>query len=135
VSDEANRDDVVKRVKKAFARVEGVAKVVGPNEFAEYGIGDSRRDPHAPDMLIEAKLGYYFGDTAAGGKTEHKGSHGHDSHLPELHAMFVAWGKGIKQGTKLGEIDNRSVAPTIAKLLGIEMPDVEGKALVEALAE
>lgn len=135
VSDETNRDDVVKRVKKAFVGVEGVAKVVGPNEFAEYGIGDARRDPHAPDMLIEAKLGYYFGDTAAGGKTEHKGSHGHDSHLPELHAMFVAWGKGIKPGTKLGEIDNRSVAPTIAKLLGIEMPDVEGKALVEALAE
>jgi predicted AlkP superfamily pyrophosphatase or phosphodiesterase len=135
VSDEVNRDDVIKRVKKAFAHVEGVAKVIGPNEFAEYGIGDSRRDPHAPDMLIEAKLGYYFGDTAAGGKSEHKGSHGHDSHLPELHAMFVAWGNGIKSGTKLGEIDNRSVAPTIARLLGIEMPNVEGKALTEALAE
>ena len=135
VADDANRDDVIKRVKKAFVGVEGVGKVVGPDEFAEYGIGDSRRDPHAPDMLLEAKLGYYFGDTAAGGKSEHKGSHGHDSHLPELHATFVAWGKGIKPGTKLGEIDNRSVAPTIAKLLGIEMPNVEGKPLTEALAE
>jgi predicted AlkP superfamily pyrophosphatase or phosphodiesterase len=135
VADEANRDEVIKRVKKAFAGVEGIAKVVGPNEFAQYGIGDSRRDPHAPDMLLEAKLGYYFGDTAAGGKKEHKGSHGHDSGLPELHAMFVAWGKGIEPGTKLGEIDNRSVAPTIAKLLGVEMTDVEGKALTEALAE
>ena len=135
VADEANRDDVIKRVKKAFEGVEGVAKVVTPDEFAEYGIGDSRRDPHAPDMLLEAKLGYYFGDTAAGGKKENKGSHGHDSHLPELHATFVAWGKGIKPGTKLGEIDNKSVAPTIAKLLGIEMPNVEGKALTEALAE
>jgi predicted AlkP superfamily pyrophosphatase or phosphodiesterase len=135
VADEANRDEVIKRVKKAFAGVEGVAKVVTPDEFAEYGIGDSRRDPHAPDMLLEAKLGYYFGDTAAGGKTENKGSHGHDSHLPELRATFVAWGKGIKPGTKLGEIDNKSVAPTIAKLLGIEMPNVEGKPLTAALAE
>ncbi len=135
VEDEANRDAVIKQVKKAFAHVEGVAKVVGPDEFAEYGVGDSRRDPHAPDMLLEAGLGYYFGDTAAGGKTEHKGSHGHDSHLPELHAVFVACGEGIKPGTKLGEIDNRSVAPTIAKLLGIEMPNVEGKPLTEALAE
>jgi predicted AlkP superfamily pyrophosphatase or phosphodiesterase len=135
VSDEANRDAVIKQVKKAFAHVEGVAKVVTPDEFAEYGIGDSRRDPHAPDMLLEAKLGYYFGDTAAGGKTEHKGSHGHDSHLPELHAMFVASGDGIKPGTNLGEIDNRSVAPTIAKLLGIEMPTADGKPLTEALAE
>src|SRR6478735_3225378 len=135
VADEANRDEVIKRVKKAFAGVEGVAKVVTPDEFAEYGIGDSRRDPHATDMLLEAKLGYYFGDTAAGSKKENKGSHGHDSHYPELHATFVACGKGIKPGVKLGEIDNRSVAPTIAKLLGIEMPNVEGKPLTEALAE
>jgi predicted AlkP superfamily pyrophosphatase or phosphodiesterase len=135
VEDDANRDDVIRRVRKAFEDVEGVAKVVTPSEFAEYGIGDLRRDPHAPDMLLEAKLGYYFGDTAAGGKTEHKGSHGHDSRLPELHAMFVAWGEGIKAGTKLGEIDNKSVAPTIAKLLGIEMANVDGKVLSEALAE
>jgi predicted AlkP superfamily pyrophosphatase or phosphodiesterase len=135
ISDEANRDDVVKQVKKAFEGVEGVGKVVGPDEFAEYGIGDARRDPRAPDMLIEAKYGYFFGDTAAGSKKENKGSHGHDSHLPELHATFVACGKGIKPGTKLGEIDNRSVAPTIAKLLGIEMPTADGKVLTEALSE
>lgn len=135
IADDANREDVIKRVKKAFDGAEGVAKVVGPDEFAEYGIGDSKRDPRAPDMLIEAKFGYYFGDTAAGGKSEHKGSHGHDSHLPELHATFVAVGKGIKPGAKLGEIDNRSVAPTIAKLLGIEMPTADGKVLTEALSE
>ena len=56
-----------------------------------------------------------------------KGSHGHDANLPDLHAVFVAWGTGIKPGVNLGDIDNRSVAPTIAKLLGIEMPGVEGK--------
>jgi hypothetical protein len=49
--------------------------------------------------------------------------------------MFVACGRGIKPGAKLGEIDNKSVAPTIAKLLGIEMPGVDGKVLSEALAE
>ncbi len=135
VSDEANREDVIKRVQKAFEGVEGVAKVVTPEEFVEYGIGDARRDPNAPDMLLEAKLGYYFGDTAAGNKKESKGSHGHDSHLPDLHATFVAWGAGIKPGTKLGEIENKSVAPTIAKLLGIEMPTAEGRVLTEALAE
>jgi predicted AlkP superfamily pyrophosphatase or phosphodiesterase len=68
VADDADREDVIKRTKKAFEGVEGVAKVVGPDEFAEYGIADARRDRHAPDMLIEAKIGYYFGDTAAGEK-------------------------------------------------------------------
>src|SRR6185312_8989858 len=37
VADEANRDEITKRVKKAFAGVDGVAKVVAPDEFAEYG--------------------------------------------------------------------------------------------------
>ena len=70
VVDEANRDSIMKQIKKAFAGVEGVAKVVGAEEFAEYGIADPRRDPHAPDMVLFAKMGYYFGDTAAGEPTK-----------------------------------------------------------------
>ncbi len=135
VLDEGNRDAIMQRFKQAFAHVDGVSKVVSSDEFPEYGIADPRRDPHAPDMVLFAKLGYYFGDTAAGAKSEHKGSHGHDSHLPDLHAIFVAWGAGIKPGVKLGEIDNKSVAPTIAKLLGFEIPNAEGKSLDEALTQ
>jgi hypothetical protein len=47
----------------------------------------------------------------------------------------VACGAGVKSGVQLGEIDNRSVAPTVARLLGIEMPNVEGKVLDAALAK
>ncbi|HEX3600325.1 MAG TPA: ectonucleotide pyrophosphatase/phosphodiesterase [Lacipirellulaceae bacterium] len=138
IMDDANRDDIIKKVKAAFANVEGVSSVIGSDQFAEYGIADPKRDPHEPDMMLFAKMGYFFGDTAAGSipvdtKPERKGSHGHDSHFPDLHAMCVAWGDGIKPGVNLGDIDNRSVAPTIAKLLGIEIPNVEGKPLTEAL--
>lgn len=134
ISDESNRDSIMKQLKSAFDHAEGIDKVVGADEFGEYGIADPKRDPHAPDMMVFAKMGYYFGDTASGGKKELKGSHGYDSHLPDLHAVFIAWGAGIKPGTKLGEIDNTSVAPTIAKLLGIEIPNAEGKPLDDALA-
>ena len=48
-------------------------------------------------------------------------------------AMFVAVGRGIKRGVKLGVIDNRSVAPTIAHLLGENLPGADGKVLVEIL--
>jgi predicted AlkP superfamily pyrophosphatase or phosphodiesterase len=135
VLDEGNRNAVVRRVKQAFEHVEGIYKILGPDGFADYGIGDPKRDPHAPDMVIFGKVGYYFGDTAAGGKKEHKGSHGQDSHLPDLHAVFVAWGQGIKPSTKLGDIENQDVAPTIAKLLGVEISNADGKVLNEALAE
>lgn len=140
VLDDANRESIIQQIKKAFASVDGVAKVVGVEDFPEYGIANPRRDPHAPDLMLFAKLGYYFGDTAAGTlphdvKPERKGSHGHDSHLPDLRAVFIACGAGIKPGAQLGDIDNKSVAPMIATLLGFEIPNAEGKPLSEALAE
>jgi hypothetical protein len=140
ILNDAKRDETVKRIKSAFAGIDGVAKVVGPDETPSYGVARPADDPHAPDVLLFAKYGYAFGDTAAGDlpfeqKPERKGSHGHDPNLPELHAVFVAWGAGIKPRARLGEIENTAVTPTIAKLLGLDMPGLDGKPLTEALAE
>jgi predicted AlkP superfamily pyrophosphatase or phosphodiesterase len=140
VLDEKNRADVVARIRKALDGLEGISKIVGPEEFKDYGVANPKDDPHAPDMILFAQEGCVFGDTAAGelpfnDKPERKGSHGHDADLPDLHATFVAWGAGIKPGVRLGEISNTDVAPTIAKLLGFSIPNAEGKVLKEALAE
>ena len=139
ITDPANRDAIVGKVKEAFKDVDGVSKIVGPDQLKDYGVADPKDDPHAPDMILFAKEGYNFGDTAAGAlpfnaKPERKGSHGHEAELPDLHATFVAWGVGIKPGAQLGEIQNIDVAPTIAKLLNIPMPDVDGKPLTAALS-
>jgi predicted AlkP superfamily pyrophosphatase or phosphodiesterase len=135
-----DRAQVLDRVRKAFGNIQGVAKVVGANQFKAYGVADPQVDPHAPDIILFAKEGCTFGDTAAGElpfneKPERKGSHGHDPNLPHLGATFVAWGAGIKPGVRLGQISNTSVAPTLAKLLGIAMPNVEGKPLSELLTD
>jgi predicted AlkP superfamily pyrophosphatase or phosphodiesterase len=140
VRDEANRDEVLARARKALAGLQGLSKFVGPEELADYGVADPRNDPHAPDAILFAEEGCTFGDTAAGAlpfneKPERKGSHGHDASLPDLHAAFVIWGAGIRPGVKLGEISNIDVAPTIAKLLGIELPQPDGKALTAVLVE
>ena len=140
ILDDANRDSIAKQIKSAFADVEGISSIISAEEFPAYGIANPRRDPHAPDMVLFAKMTYFFGDTVAGSlptetKPERRGSHGHDANFPDLRATFVACGAGIKPGVVLGDIDNRSVAPTIAKLLGIELPNTEGKPLTEALAK
>lgn len=137
VAGEADRNAVLARVRKAFTGVEGVAKIIGVREFPKYGVADPQVDPHAPDLILFAQLGYSFGDTAAGDlpfkdKPERSGSHGHDPNLPELHATFVAWGAGIKPGARLGEISNLDVAPTIARLLGLRY-SADGKALTKIL--
>jgi arylsulfatase A-like enzyme len=52
-----------------------------------------------------------------------------------LHASFIAWGAGIKPGVKVGEISNTQVTPTIAKLMGLEMSNLDGKPLTELLSK
>ncbi len=140
VKDETQRDEVLARVRKTLAGLDGISKIVDYRQFKDYGVADPKDDPHAPDMILFADEGCTFGDTAAGSlpfieKPERKGSHGHDSNLPDLHATFVIWGMGIKPGVKMGEISNIDVAPTIAKLLGIELPNPDGKPLTAVLAE
>jgi hypothetical protein len=44
-------------------------------------------------------------------------------------ALFVAAGRGIRGGVELESVDNRSVAVTAARLLGLELPGADGKVL------
>lgn len=137
IRNEEKRKELLRQVRKAFTGVEGVNKVMGVSQFKKYGVADPKEDPHAPDLILFAGLGYAFGDTAAGAlpfqdKPERSGTHGHDPNIPELHATFVAWGEGIKPGSRLGEISNLDVAPTIAKLLGIAYR-ADGKVLTKIL--
>jgi predicted AlkP superfamily pyrophosphatase or phosphodiesterase len=138
VLDDHQRSEIIERIKKALKGMEGLSKIVGPESFKDYGVANPKEDPRAPDLILFAEEGCTFGDTAAGelpfiDKPERKGSHGHDADLPDLHATFVAWGAGIKAGVRLGEISNIDVAPTIAKLLGLSIPNADGKVLKEAL--
>jgi len=140
IRDQSTRTATVAKIKKAFSDVKGISKIVDPQHLKDYGLADPSQDPHAPDMLLFAEEGKAFGDTAAGDlpfeqKPERKGSHGHDPNLPHLHATFVAWGVGIKPGARVGEIPNTDVAPTIARLIGVTIPNPDGQVLSAILAK
>ena len=141
VRDGIDRAAILDKVTKTFRKITGVASILDTAHFKDFGVADPKTDPHAPDLILFAQEGYAFGDTAAGelpfnDKPERKGSHGHNPALPDLHATFVAWGVGIKAGVKLGEIQNTSVAPTLAKLLHLSLPaSVTAAPLSTILAE
>lgn len=140
IMEDSKRSEIEAKIKEAFGKVEEVQSVIGRDQFAEYGVADPSVDPRSPDMIVFAKEGFAFGDTAAGSmsfrdKPERKGTHGHDINLPHLQASFFAWGDGVKQGVELGLIHNTDVAPTLAKLMGLEMKDVDGRVLTEAMSE
>lgn len=136
ILDQDRRDEIAERIQSAFAGAKGLEKIVPTDQLNDYGVATPEQDPHAPDMVLFANEGYVFGDTAAGAlpfieKPERSGTHGHDPNLPDLHATFIACGAGIKPGTRIGIINNTDVAPTMAKLLGLELPNPDGKVLSE----
>ncbi|HXH05113.1 MAG TPA: hypothetical protein VNI83_00835, partial [Vicinamibacterales bacterium] len=61
------------------------------------------------------------------------GQHGYLSSREAMQALFLASGRGIRRGAALDRIDSRDIAPTIAALLGLELPGVEGRVLGELL--
>jgi predicted AlkP superfamily pyrophosphatase or phosphodiesterase len=57
------------------------------------------------------------------------GTHGYDpARVPEMNGILLALGRGVAAGTKLPRVRALDVAPTVARLLGIEPPlGVEGQ--------
>jgi hypothetical protein len=48
-------------------------------------------------------------------------------------AALVLAGRGARAGERFGVVEILDVAPTVAWLLGLQMPDVDGRVLREAL--
>ena len=57
------------------------------------------------------------------------GSHGYLNTDPEMDAIFIASGYGVKPAGKLDKIQNIDVASTIADLLGVKLPGARGTAV------
>jgi predicted AlkP superfamily pyrophosphatase or phosphodiesterase len=139
---ETQKEDEAK-ARSLMEEAEGIAEILGPERFAELGMPDPRKNPQMANLILVGKEGYAFGNTAVGEEyvTEvtlaagNQGHHGCLSTNPKMNAVFVAWGAGIKRGAKLGVIENVDVAPTIAKLLGVELRGATGKVVSGLLAE
>lgn len=129
-------------VKKLFEGQEGVAEIVYPERFAEFGMPHPREYSQAPDAILVAKDGFSVagsadGDTLVATNTEAKtslGSHGFVSTFGKMNATCVLSGRGIQKGGKVPDVENIDLAPTIARLLGIDLPNADGKVLTGALA-
>jgi predicted AlkP superfamily pyrophosphatase or phosphodiesterase len=55
-----------------------------------------------------------------------KANHGQLPTRPKLRTGFAAVGAGIRAGASVGQMSLIDVAPTVAKLLGLDLPDAEG---------
>ena len=96
-------------------------------------------DRRAPDLWLAAESGYSFtevhaGDDVVAPRDSPGGTHGYLPDQPDMLGTLVVSGYGIKAGVKLGKVSSLDVAPTMARLLGVDLPTAEGKVLASALA-
>lgn len=134
----ATRDEDRKKTIELLANQEGVKEVVGPEKFEELGLPPSGQKG-SPDLILRPKIGYGVTGGATGDAfvapvtmAISSGYHGYIDE-PLMNAVFVASGRGIKKGARLGAIENVDVAPTIMRLLGKELQNGDGKVLSEIL--
>jgi predicted AlkP superfamily pyrophosphatase or phosphodiesterase len=58
-----------------------------------------------------------------------KGMHGYFPANDSMRSSFMMMGKNVPKGRNLGDIDMRAIAPTLARAMGLTLPDAEVPAL------
>jgi predicted AlkP superfamily pyrophosphatase or phosphodiesterase len=118
-SQTATGDAVGRMLQKLAASPEnGIARVLDRREIQELG--------GYPDAayLIEMQPGYQTGDATSGPMVTpapSTGAHGYLPDRPEMRASFFVIGPQVAKGKRLGVIDMRQIAPTLAAVLGVPL--------------
>jgi hypothetical protein len=141
LTDPQTREADRRKVIELLRGKEGVADIIEPAQYAALGLPSPEKNPGMADLVLVARDGCAVSGSGAGDEfvvpvtgSVSRGYHGYLASNPKMNAVFIASGRGIKSGVKLGMVDNIDVAPTIARLLGQRLPGAEGKVITEILS-
>jgi predicted AlkP superfamily pyrophosphatase or phosphodiesterase len=89
-------------------------------------------------LMLEAAPGYSFDDVLTGAEVRdsgetYKGTHGYLPTDPRMHASLIIYGPGARSGAKLPLARMIDLAPSIASLLKLKLPQPEGRPFKELL--
>ncbi len=101
-----------------------IARVMDRSEIAKIGA-----NPQA-HFYVDLKPGFLSGGfesekTVLARPAKYKGMHGYAPDAPTMRSTFLIMGPSVHKGRSLGEIDMRAIAPTLAGILGVELPLAE----------
>ncbi|MGC1548694.1 MAG: alkaline phosphatase family protein [Rhodanobacter sp.] len=138
IRDDAMRASLVPKLKAYFEKMPGIAGAYTNAEAQKFGIPAMGSTDQAPDLYLAAKPGYAFVDDSTDEPmlrniTPERGAHGYLNTDPNMEALFIASGAHIRKGVDLGHITNLRVAPTIAKILDVSLPEAKQAPLTDAL--
>jgi predicted AlkP superfamily pyrophosphatase or phosphodiesterase len=128
----------LQRAKETLAGLEGIERVVEPAGFAELGLPRPEDRDQMGSLFLIGREGYAFTADATGAAVVDApptslGSHGYVATDADLQALFIASGRGVRPGVVLDAVRTIDLAPTAARLLGVELTGVQGRLLTELL--
>jgi len=131
------------KVRAILKDAEGIEEIIEPDRYGEFHYPLPEKNRQMAEMVIAAKPDYAFSNKATGDdfvvapqlNQDNFGHHGYLNSYAKMNAIFIATGRGIARGTKLGMVENIDVAPTAAELLGVKIEGAEGKVMKEILSE
>jgi predicted AlkP superfamily pyrophosphatase or phosphodiesterase len=138
IRDTSRRASLLPKLKAYFTSVPGIEHVYTKEEYWALGIPTEAETDQAPQLYLVAASGYAFSDETNGSLEPTgppRGQHGYLNTLPDMQALFVASGAAIKPGVSLGSLSNLRIAPTIAKILDLQLPDARQPPLTEILRQ
>jgi predicted AlkP superfamily pyrophosphatase or phosphodiesterase len=127
-------------VKALLRGIEGIESIIEPSDYSALHLPMPSYNPLIGDLLLVAKPSYtfsdeYFEDEVLEPIPMALGSHGYLASDPRMDGIFIACGKGIKPGTKLGAVQNVDIAPLVMALLGQPLPGAVGRVPVGILSK
>jgi predicted AlkP superfamily pyrophosphatase or phosphodiesterase len=139
VTDTARKAELLPRLRDTLAALEGVEKVIEGKDAPSLGMPAPEQNAGMGDLIIFAKKGYAFQAPATGERevadsTGYLGTHGYPAADPELDGVLILSGFGIRKGVVMPRVSNLDVTPTLSRLLQIDSPGNEGRALEECLS-
>lgn len=105
----------------------GIERILTGEEAALEGA-----DPNC-EFMLEASAGYVFTDMLGGGDKGKKADHGyHPTNKSDYATFYAMAGAGVVPGV-VDAMSLVDIAPTWARLLGLELEDVDGRVVEEML--
>ena len=138
--DRARDLPILERVLTRVGHAPGIARIVRPGEFAALGYPEYDANYFVPghyliagDITTHLVLNAKSSSTGRQARSRPYHGHGYFPDHPSMRAALVLSGRGIAAGARLDNVRNIDVAPTIAVLLGLDLPTATGRVLKEAL--
>ena len=118
-------------LEKYAATYPGRFRIVDRTELDQYGADRDAVFGIEPTIgyVLDARLAPPFQQPHA-----RAAGHGYRPDTPGMETGLIAWGAGVRAGWVLPVTNTIDVAPTVAMLLGLDLPDAEGKPIVGVMA-